>query len=96
MFELFQAEWCPHSARVRQRLTELGMDVILRQVEPDPDERDGLFEATRQREIPALLLPDGTVVAGEEAILQLLGDELEEPREAHRHRAKARAEAAAS
>jgi glutathione S-transferase len=95
MFDLFQAEWCPHSARVRQRLTELELDVVLRQVEPDPEERDRLFEATRQREIPALLLPDGTVVAGEDAILGMLGDELEEPREAQRHRAKARAEAAA-
>jgi glutathione S-transferase len=91
MFELFQAEWCPHSARVRQRLTELGMDVVLRQVEPEPEHRDRLDELTHQREIPALLLPDGTVVTGEEAILELLGDELEEPREAEQHREKARA-----
>src|SRR5436309_13149283 len=93
MFELYQAEWCPHSARVRQRLTELELDVILRQVEPEPDERDRLFEATRQRQIPALLLADGTVFAGEDAILGMLGDELEEPREAQRHRAQARAHA---
>ena len=24
--ELYQAEWCPHSHKVRQRLTELGLD----------------------------------------------------------------------
>jgi glutaredoxin len=24
--ELYQAEWCPHSQKVRQRLTELGLD----------------------------------------------------------------------
>jgi glutathione S-transferase len=93
VFELYQAEWCPYSAQVRQRLTELEMDVILRQVEPEPEERDRLFEATRQREIPALLLADGTVVAGHDAILELLGDEIAAPREAQRHRAQARAHA---
>ena len=36
--ELYQAEWCPHSHRVRQRLTEVGVDVVLRQVEADPEE----------------------------------------------------------
>lgn len=37
MLELFQAEWCPFSARVRQRLTELGVDYIVWQV---PVERE--------------------------------------------------------
>jgi hypothetical protein len=32
MFELFQTEWCPGSRRVRQRLTEFGVDYIARQV----------------------------------------------------------------
>jgi glutaredoxin len=36
--ELFQAEWCPYSHRVRQRLTELGLDFTARQVAADPDE----------------------------------------------------------
>jgi glutaredoxin len=40
--ELYQAEWCPHSHRVRQRLTELGVVVVLRQVPADPDEREDL------------------------------------------------------
>ena len=26
MYELWQTEWCPASRRVRQRLTELGID----------------------------------------------------------------------
>ena len=29
--ELYQAEWCPHSHNVRQRLTELGIDFMARQ-----------------------------------------------------------------
>ena len=32
MLELFQTEWCPASRRVRQRLTELGLDYLNRQV----------------------------------------------------------------
>ena len=39
MLELFQAEWCPYSHRVRQRLTELGVDFVARQVEAEPDDR---------------------------------------------------------
>jgi hypothetical protein len=28
MLELFQTEWCPGSRRIRQRLTELGLDYL--------------------------------------------------------------------
>jgi hypothetical protein len=31
MIELFQAEWCPYSSAVRERLTELGIDLVARQ-----------------------------------------------------------------
>jgi glutaredoxin len=29
---LYQAEWCPYSSAVRQRLTELGIDFVAKQV----------------------------------------------------------------
>ena len=32
MYELWQTEWCPASRRVRQRLTELGIDYLAHQV----------------------------------------------------------------
>ena len=37
MLELYQAEWCPHSGKVRQRLTELGMPLTdrLRAIEQE-------------------------------------------------------------
>jgi glutathione S-transferase len=89
VLELFQAEWCPFSARVRQRLTELGTDVILRQVEPEPEQRERLREVSGQQEIPALLLEDGTAIAGMDEILEVLDDTLEEPGYAQAHRAKA-------
>ncbi len=89
--ELYQAEWCPHSHRVRQRLTELGLDVTLRQVPAEKEERDALERATGDRSIPALVTDDGDVLHGDDAILAWL-DRFEERPDADRHRAKARAE----
>jgi glutathione S-transferase len=84
--ELFQAEWCPHSHKVRQRLTELGVDFVARQVAADPDDRP------EQMEIPRLVADDGTVLTGEEEILPWLEAHFEARRDARRHRAKARIE----
>ncbi len=86
---LYQAEWCPHSHRVRQRLTELGLDFVARQVRVEPDERTELADATGQRAIPALVLDDGTVLSGEEEILPALDERFREPPEEELHRAKA-------
>ena len=84
--ELFQAEWCPHSHKVRQRLTELGVDFVARQVAADKDERpDGM-------EIPRLVADDGTVLSGEEEILPWLDEHFDERPDAQRHRARARLE----
>lgn len=90
--ELYQAEWCPHSHKVRQRLTELGVDVTLRQVPAERDDRDELERATGRREIPTLVTDDGDALSGEEEILPWLDERFEERPDAHRHRAKARAE----
>jgi glutaredoxin len=81
MVELFQAEWCPFSHLVRQRLTELGVDFVARQVEPDPEDRDALERATGVRSIPVLVLEDGTVVGGETRdVLATIDDLYEETR----------------
>lgn len=34
MLELYQTEWCPASRRVRERLTELGLDYIVPKLVP--------------------------------------------------------------
>jgi glutaredoxin 3 len=65
MIQLFQAEWCPYSARVRQRLTELGVDYVIRQVAPRREDRDALREAVGDDGIPAVVLDDGTVLKGD-------------------------------
>lgn len=89
MIELYQAEWCPHSHRVRQRLTELGLDFVAHQVPVDPGERRELKRATGRRSIPTLVLDDGSVFGGDDEILAMLDERFAEPPDAHRHREKA-------
>lgn len=89
MLELYQAEWCPHSRKVRQRLTELGVDVVVRQVDAEPDDRDQMREATGAEEIPLLVLEDGRRLEGEEEILPYLEGRFDERQDAEDHRAKA-------
>jgi glutaredoxin 3 len=89
--ELYQAEWCPHSHKVRQRLTELGLDFTARQVAADSARRDELRRRTGTDEIPVLLPGDGRPLCGEKAILAYLGRFDERP-DADEHRAKSREE----
>jgi glutathione S-transferase len=63
---LYQAEWCPYSSAVRQRLTELGTDFIAKQVAPKQEQRDG------EHEIPMLTNGDGECFEGTEAIFEYL------------------------
>jgi glutathione S-transferase len=85
--ELYQAEWCPHSHRVRQRLTEVGIDVVLRQVPADPDERAELERVAGSKEIPVLVPDDGWPVCGDDQIIEYL-DRFPERADADDHRAK--------
>jgi glutathione S-transferase len=63
---LFQAEWCPYSAAVRERLTELGVDFVARQVAPWPEQRVDVDE------IPTLETDDGTRISGTREIFDHL------------------------
>ena len=87
-FELWQTEWCPASRRVRQRLTELGLSFLARQVPVEREARTELGSATGQRTIPALVAGD-EVIVGEQAILAYLGSRFSEPSDAPAQRAKA-------
>jgi glutaredoxin 3 len=88
VIELYQAEWCPHSRKVRQRLSELGVDFIARQVEAEPDDRKAMKDRTGENETPVLLVDD-EVVAGEEKILKYLDENFDTRADADQHRAKA-------
>jgi glutathione S-transferase len=89
MYELWQTEWCPASRRVRQRLTELGIDYITRQVPVEKDERALLRERTATDTIPVLIAPDGVILVGEELILSDLDNHKPVLAEARAHRLKA-------
>ena len=86
--ELYQGEWCPHSHRVRQRLTELGLDFQARQVPADPDQRSELEAAAGTREIPVLVREDCWPICGDDQILDYL-DRFPERADAGEHRRKA-------
>jgi glutathione S-transferase len=89
MLELFQAEWCPWSGRVRQRLTELGVDYVNRQVPVERGKRAALLEATGADTIPALVLESGWAIVGADDILAYLAEHFVEPEAMAGHRAKA-------
>jgi glutathione S-transferase len=89
--ELYQAEWCPHSHKVRQRLTELGLDVTVRQVAADPDDRDEMKRRLGTNEIPVLVPDSGQAVCGEDDILDFL-KQFPERDDADSHREKSREE----
>jgi glutathione S-transferase len=89
LLELFQTEWCPASRRVRQRLTELGVSYVSRQVPVERDDRTELLLRTGADSIPALVCEDGEVLVGEEEILPYLDERFPEPAGAEAHRLKA-------
>ena len=89
--ELYQAEWCPHSHKVRQRLTELGLDFTARQVAADPDDREEMKRRVGTNEIPALVPDGGDPLCGEDDILEYL-ERFDERDDADTHREKAREE----
>jgi glutathione S-transferase len=91
MLELFQTEWCPASRRVRQRLTELGLDYVSHQVPVEREARTALRIASGADTIPSLRLEDGKALVGEAKIFAYLAEQFEEPREADAHRRKAAA-----
>ncbi len=87
MIQVFQAEWCPFSARVRERLNELDLPFVALPVPVPREERDVMQARTGTREIPAVILDDGTVLAGDaEQTVAALGKRFPEPPSAQAHR----------
>jgi glutathione S-transferase len=90
MDELYQAEWCPHSHRVRQRFTELGVSFIARPVPAERTDREELRRKTGSDEIPALLLEDGTALNKDaDEIIAYLDRRYSERGDAEQHRVRA-------
>jgi glutathione S-transferase len=89
--ELYQAEWCPHSHKVRQRLTELGLDFWARQVPAEPEEREEMKRTVGTDEIPVLVVDGGESICGEDAIFEYLS-RFDPRADADAHREKAHEE----
>jgi glutathione S-transferase len=81
---LYQAEWCPYSAAVRERLTELGIDFVAKQVSARQEEREG------EHEIPLLVTEEGERFEGTDAVFGYLAT-LGADGQARDHRAQYRA-----
>jgi predicted GNAT family acetyltransferase/glutaredoxin len=91
---LYQAEWCPYSSAVREVLTELGLDFVVRQVEPEPDDRAALRELAGDDSIPVLQTEDGELHRGTRAIFRYLESQPAwEHAEGHRRRFREHADA---
>jgi glutathione S-transferase len=94
MHELYQAEWCPFSHMVRQRMTELELPFVAYQVPPQHEHRDAMEAAVGSRVIPVLKLDDGTLLDGDaEEIVAELGarfPETDHTAEHHERRHEAR------
>jgi glutathione S-transferase len=87
MYELYQAEWCPFSHRVRQRLTELRVDFIARQVPPDKGDRTELFARSGHRSIPVLFAGERMINDPREILDYLERHHARTP-DSEKHRAK--------
>ena len=89
LLELYQTEWCPASRRVRQRLTELDVTYVSRQVPVEREQRSELRLRTGTDSVPSLVCEGGEVLVGEEEILLYLDERFPEPSGAEAHQLKA-------
>jgi glutathione S-transferase len=86
VIELYQAEWCPYSSAVRERLGELGIPFVARHVAPWPEQRTALVDRTGADSIP-VLDADGEFFVGTREIFAFL-DQFDPPPTAGEHRAR--------
>ena len=73
MLKLYQAEWCPYCARVRAKMTDLGVTYERIDVPRSKPDRKELIEISGQPGVPTLVCEDGRVIADDdEAIIEYL------------------------
>ena len=86
MIELYQAEWCPFSSAVRERLTELDVPFVARPVPAYHGDRTQLKELAGTQDIPVLVFDDGTFMSGTRQILAELDERGPDPPTAQAHK----------
>ncbi|NKE70256.1 glutathione S-transferase N-terminal domain-containing protein [Candidatus Manganitrophus noduliformans] len=62
MLELYQFEECPYCQIVRARLTDLGIDYLIRNEPRDKQKRERLQRISGQKGVPTLVDPERGVV----------------------------------
>ncbi|MDD3150877.1 MAG: glutathione S-transferase N-terminal domain-containing protein [Candidatus Gastranaerophilales bacterium] len=67
MLELYQFEQCPYCKRVREKLTELDLDYICRNVRHGTEKRDILMTLGGQDQVPFLMDLDKGIMMYESA-----------------------------
>ena len=74
MLELYQFEECPYCARVRAKMTDLGISYIIHNVPRDRSMRDDLEKVSGQRFVPVLVDKEHDVMIADddEKIIQHL------------------------
>jgi len=73
MLKLYQAEWCPYCARVRSKMTDLGITYINVNVPRSKPDRKELLEVSGQTGIPTLVTEEGQIIADDDnAIIEHL------------------------
>ena len=83
---LYQAEWCPFSHRVRAKLTELGVDYELVNVQASTQKRTELEEVAGTKSIPVLVDGEKVITDSSEAISYLEQKHASDPEELRVHR----------
>jgi glutathione S-transferase len=84
--QLYQAEWCPFSHRVRAKLTELGIDYEVVNVSASARKREELEEIARTKAIPVLVDGERIISDSGEAISYLEQKYEADPDELKLHR----------
>ncbi len=69
---LYQAEWCPYCARVRQALTDLSLDYKIVNVPRVQSQRTKLEELFGNTGIPSLMDGDVKIADDDDAIIAYL------------------------
>jgi glutaredoxin len=87
MYELYQAEWCPYSHRVRAKLTGRSVDFVARQVPAEKSARREMRERTGADSIP-VLIAGGRVLGEFEQILAFIDAHDPPTTDSERHRVK--------
>jgi len=65
MIELYQFESCPQCAKVRRKLSDLGLDWISRTIDSDRSERERVITVSGQPLVPVLVDADHNMVVTE-------------------------------